>query len=179
MKNVKREWAGGGHEFRAALYALANALVDGSDRVIGTPGLAIGTSSAAAVKIVNAFGLVVAGGFETKASAEVAFTATTHDITNSTAKIQEAKYLLSIAAGGTVTITMGVIADENESDIPAIPADEVPLGVVTIQVAAGATPFNASTDLLSAAHLTDTYEDYHEVDLPGTVSAALEKLVSL
>lgn len=177
MKTVKREWAGGGHEFLAALYALANSLVDGSDRIIGTPGLAIGTSSAAAVKIVNAIGVVVAGGFETKASAEVAFTATTHDITALAAKITEAKYLLSIAAGGTVTITKGATANENESVIPAIPAADVPLGVVTIQVEAGSTDFDASTDLLSASHLTDAYEDYHEVNLPGTVSAALEKLL--
>jgi hypothetical protein len=177
MKNVKREWAGGGSEFAAAVFALANALVDGSDRIIGTPGLAIGTVSKKEVKVVNAIGLVVAGGFETKASAEVGFTATTHDITNSAAKIQEAQYLLSIAAGGTVTITKGTTANENESDIPAIPAAEVPLGVVLVQVAAGATPFDATTDDLDAAHLTVTYSDYHEVNLPGTVSAALEKLL--
>lgn len=129
------------------------------NRALSAAGLAIGTVSAAKVKIVNTVNYLSGGVFKSKASAEVAFTTTTHDIPNNPAKIQEAKYLLTLDASGNPTLTMGAIADQNLSLLPEIPAGQTPIGYVKVSVAAGATKFTANSDLLSAGHLTVTYVD--------------------
>ena len=127
---------------------------------LGKPLLAIGTSSAAAIKITNAFHLLVGGSPTTVAAAEKAFTATTHDIPANASLVQEAVYLLSADNAGAVTLTMGTIADgAGNATIPSTPANQVAFGYLRLAVAAGATDFDATTDLLSAGHLTDTYVD--------------------
>lgn len=130
------------------------------DFLLNAPGLAIGTSSAAEVKIVNPV-VYVAGGavVEDAAATEVAFTATTHDITNDADKGQEAYYTLSSVDGINLVITKGSTADEGVAVPPAAPANSAILGFIKILVEAGAVIFNATTDLLSAAHLTVTFED--------------------
>lgn len=90
-------------------------------------------------------------------AAGTAFTATTHDIAADAEAVQEAIYVLSVASGGAITITKGATADEGEAEAPATPANEVKIGEVLIQVAAGATSFDATTDALNEAHLTVTY----------------------
>lgn len=134
-------------------------------RVVSLPGLAIGSTSAAKVKITNATQIIVNGVGATVSAAEVAFTATTHDITADASAVQEAVYLLSADSAGTVTITKGTTASgAGKALIPATPAGETAIGYVRIAVEVGATDFDATTDLLSASHLTDTY-----VDLGGNV----------
>lgn len=143
-------------------YALNHqGLMDSFDyRCLSAPGLAIGTGSAAAVKIANTTTFLNAGIFKSKATAEVAFTATTHDIPANAASVQEAVYLVCLAADGTPSLTMGTIATgAGNAAIPARPANLTQIGYVRIAIAAGATPFDASTDLLSAGHITDTYVD--------------------
>lgn len=129
-------------------------------RALSAPGLVIGSTSGQKVKIANTVTYVHNGVFKSKTTAEVAFTATTHDITNDADTVQEAVYLLSLDASGTPTLTMGAIASgAGAALLPEIPSGKTPIGYVRIAVAAGATPFNASTDLLSASHLTVSYVD--------------------
>lgn len=129
---------------------------------LSDPGVAIGTSSAAKVKITNTTAFLFNGVFGSKATAEVAFTATTHDIAASASAVQEAMYLLSFSdVSGTPVLTMGTIASGSGSAVlPEIPAAHTPIGAVRVAVAAGSTKFDASTDLLSAAHITDTYYSF-------------------
>jgi hypothetical protein len=131
-----------------------------SYRCLSAAGLAIGSASAAKVKIVNTVTYLHAGIFKSKTTAEVAFTATTHDIPAHATLVQEAVYMVSLAADGTPTLTMGTIASgSGAAKLPDVPAGLAPIGYVRVAVAAGATPFDASSDLLSAVHITDTYVD--------------------
>lgn len=129
------------------------------DLMLNSPGLQIGTSSAAAVRIGNITTQVVGGAVVEHAAVEQAFTATTHDITANASLIQEAYYLVSTVDGVDHVITKGTTAGEGLAVPPAIPANAIPLGLVLIQVAAGATDFDATSDDLDAAHLTTTFED--------------------
>ncbi len=130
------------------------------DFLINAPGLAIGTSSAAEVKIVNPT-VYIAGGavVEDAAATEVAFTATTHDIAADAGKGQERYFTLSSVDGINYVITPGTIADEGVGVPAAAPANSAILGFVKVLVEAGATLFNATTDDLNASHLTTTFED--------------------
>lgn len=140
----------------------------GPDFLLNRAGLQIGTGNAAQVRNGNAISKVVGGAIAEVAASETAFTATTHDIAADAGKIQERAYLLSVQAGGTIVITPGAIADENLAEPGAVPASEAPMGTVLIKVAAGATPFDATSDLLTASHLTVTFEDWDEEVIPGT-----------
>lgn len=128
-------------------------------RALSAPGLAIGTSKPQ-VKITNTTVYLHNGIFKSKTTADTAFTATTHDIPANASTVQEACYLISLAANGAVTITMGAIATgSGKALLPEIPDGKTPIGYVRVAVSAGATPFDASTDNLDAAHLTVTYVD--------------------
>lgn len=130
------------------------------DRCLSKAGLAIGTSSTSAIKIVNTTAFVLNGIVYSKASAEVAFTATTMDIAADASAVKEAVYLLSLSNAGTPTLTMGAIATgAGNAVVPATPSGNCTIGYVRIAVAAGSTPFDASSDALSAGHLTVTYVD--------------------
>lgn len=150
----------------------------GDDFVLNRPGLAIGSVSKAEVLVGNAITYSVAGVLAELASAEHAFTATTHDITADASKIQEAIYLLSVA-GGTLTITKGTTADEDEAVPPSLPAGEALVGYVKIQVEAGTTDFDATSDDLDASHLTVTYHDANLEVLEATdLSAITARIVA-
>lgn len=125
---------------------------------LSSAGLAIGSGSKKAVKIANTVTYLNDGVFCSKTTAEVAFTATTHDIAAHATNIKEACYLISLIADGTPTITMGDIAvGEGNATVPAVPSGKTPIGYVRIHVHAGATPFDATSDDLDAAHLGVTY----------------------
>lgn len=127
------------------------------NRFIGNPTLAIGTVSKKEIKFSTAVYLND-GVFYSLTGAEVAFTATTHDITANATSVQEAVYLLSVDSAGTVTVTMGdVSTGAGTALIPEVPSGDTPMGYLRLAVAAGSTDFNATTDDLDAAHLTDTY----------------------
>ena len=143
------------------------------DLMLTAPGLAIGTSSKAAVKIANIQTYVVGGAVVELAAGETAFTATTHDITASASKVQEAYYLLSTVDGVNIVITKGSTADEDAAVPPAIPSNAIPIGLVKIKVAAGATDFDATTDELDESHLTVTFEDIDEQVYQATNLATL------
>jgi hypothetical protein len=164
----------------AAVHTVVGQLVNdvvaiqGGDALLSAPGLAIGTSSAAKVKH-NAFNVRVDGNTQLIAAAEVAFTATTHDIADPDAAGREAIYVLSVNAAGTVTITKGSDAALGAAVAPATPAGEVKMGEVKV-AHDGSAIFDASTDLLSAAHLTDTYTDATLAALTSSAPAAISSV---
>lgn len=125
-------------DIRSALTKLQTNAVDS---VLSSAGLAIGTSSKAKVKIVNTFYYIIDGVLYSKTTAEVAFTATTHDV----AADKFAVFVLSIDAAGTVTMTKSADADTlAEVVLPAVPDDEVVVGLVIINPT-GTGIFDAST----------------------------------
>jgi len=155
-------------------------------RALASAGLAIGTASKAKLLIANTVIFMIAGLYYSKATAEVAFTATSMDIAANASSVQEAVYLLSLAANGTATITKGTTAaGAGNAAIPATPASNVAIGYARVAVAAGTTPFDASTDELDAAHLTVTYTNVYSLgdsaellsslgisEFPGSVAGA-------
>ncbi|HUV66108.1 MAG TPA: hypothetical protein VMW24_19605 [Sedimentisphaerales bacterium] len=137
---------------------------------ITPPTLAIGTSSAAAVKN-SAFSYQIGQYTYSKAAAETALAGDT---------IPDGKYgayLLSIDEDGTITVTDGATnatgwdtAAQAINDLPGTPADEAVMGYVVVYTS-GAT-FIPGTTLLSAATVTDTYTDGRP-DMRGMPEACL------
>jgi hypothetical protein len=125
-----------------------------------SPALKIGTSSKKAVRNNSAFSFTDDGVTETKAAAETAFTATTHDV----ASDKEAIFVLSIATGGTITITKGDDAEIGQAVAPDTPTGEAKIGEV--KIATSGDTFDATTDDLDATWLTVTYTnwDYDSVN---------------
>ena len=118
------------------------------------PTLAIGTSSAKAVK-ASAFTFNIKGMPIAHAGAETAFTATTHDVADGYTR----KFILEVPAGGTIVITPGTAVLAGATcTAPATTAAHAKLGEV--QITADGAIFNATTDDLDASHLTVTYEDF-------------------
>lgn len=126
-------------------------------QLLTPPVLEIGTVAPEEVKH-GAFNIRVDGVTETVAAGEEAFTAVTHDIADPDANPREAIYVLSVAAGGAITITKGDTAAAGAAVAPATPAGEVKMGEVLIQHD-GSAIFDATTSALDAAHLTVTYTD--------------------
>jgi len=133
----------------------------GGIAIVGTPALAIGSSSKA--KVLNGeFTVVRNGVVSTIASAETAFTATTHDIADG----KEAIFLVYLNGSNAITILKGADADADEAVCPDTPSGGLKIGEVKISVT-GAI-FNATTDDLDAAHVTDTYTNKTDVPLALT-----------
>lgn len=152
--------------------AAASALKRAGNNCHSAAGLVIGSSSAKKIKITNTVLFTILGVFKSKTTAETAFTATTHDITAVAGSIQEAVYLVSLDASGTVTITKGTTATgSGNAEIPSCPAGNAAIGYLRLAVAAGSTDFDASSDDLSAGHLTDTYVDYSAIGGDELVTA--------
>lgn len=130
------------------------------NRALTAAGLTIGSVSTTKVKIANTVTFLNAGVFHSKATAEVAFTASTHDIQAKTDSVQEAMYLLCLDGSGTASITKGATSTgAGTALLPEIPAGLTPIASVRIAVAAGSTNFTAGTSNLSDAQLTVTYKD--------------------
>ena len=132
------------------------------NRCMFNAALAMGSLSKAKVKIVtgvDANNLYSIEGkiYAAPAAQEIAFTATTDDIAADSATVQEKTYLIMLDSAGTGSILGGDQADTGESLAPEPPATKCVVGKVVLQVAAGATDFDASTDELDESHITDTY----------------------
>lgn len=147
--------------FRTAVSSVQTVLGDMS---LTSAGLAIGVGSKKEVLIANTVTYLIDGVFCSKTTAEVAFTATTHDIADGSERV----YVLSLQANGTCTITAGTeVVGAGNAAIPSAPAGEAVIGYVRI-FASGAI-FNATTDDLDAAHITDTYTNV--AFLTGAITA--------
>jgi hypothetical protein len=139
-----RNTAGGTYADNA-ITEFNKALARWNTALFSVPGLAIGSGDKAKVKIVNTLVYRYAGVAKTKTAAEVAFTATTHDLVKNT----QAYYVYTMIADGTVTVTMGTpVADGATPVIPTPPAGLV-LGYVLIHAATAAI-FDATTTELDA-----------------------------
>ena len=144
---------------QAALQAILQKLLKPTG-CWSNPEIVIGTSSTTKIKFTNRVQFTIAGvvGTPVAAATETAFTTTTHNITANASSVQEAVYLVTVVAGGTVTITKGTTATgAGNAVIPDPPASSAVVGYVRVAVAAGATNFAANSDALSAGHLTVTY----------------------
>ena len=150
--------AGGSQALMTRLDAIDTQL---KYQCLSNPGVVIGSTSAATVKITNTTVYTHGGVFKSKTTAEVPFTATTHDIPADADSVQEACYLLCLAADGTASLVMGDIATGSGAALwPAHPGNLTPIGGVRVAVAAGATNFDATSDNLSAGHITDTFYSF-------------------
>ena len=73
------------------------------------------------------------------------------------------KYLVSIIADGTVTVTKGNdAATAVLALLPDLPADSAPVGYFQVATS-GAGTFIAGTTALDAAQVTDTYQDVSSI----------------
>jgi len=102
-----------------------------------------GTSAVTAWR-VEAFTYAVRGLIESKAAAETAFTATTHDVAAS----KEAWFVLTIASGGALTITKATDQTIGTKLLPQAPDNQVVVGYLGIVTNAGGI-WDASTDDLA------------------------------
>lgn len=111
-------------------------------------GLAQGATANTSIKTTSTFAYTSTGVLKSKATAEVPFTTTTHDIPANASAVQERVYMVTVNAAGTLAITAGTIASgAGNAALPERPSTDgtTPIGYVRITVAAGATPFTAGT----------------------------------
>jgi hypothetical protein len=135
-------------------------------------GLAIGSVSKKTFRTQNTVTFTSNFVPSTRTAVAIALTDNTHDITASTSSVQEAVYLVTVASGGTVTVTKGATSSgAGTAKIPDVPAGGTPIGYARIAVAAGSTSFAATGDDLDAAHLSVTYSDVMGPLLPRFDSA--------
>lgn len=162
IMNLPAKQAGLGDKLDAVITLLNSLKVALLYQCLSNPALAIGaTTPKKGVTITNTTTYLIDGVIKSKTTAEVAFTATVHDIANDATVVREAVYLISLQGDGTPIVTKGVEASgAGNALIPAAPAGECPIGYARVAVDAGATPFDATTNDLDAAHLTVTYVNF-------------------
>lgn len=137
-------------------------------KLLGTAvaGLTIGSTSKKEIRQNTAVDWMLNGVKQSqKAAAEVGFTATTHDISPNASTVQERCYTVYLTSAGALAILAGPQATGSGNakiQITGIPYNSVILGYLRLEVAAGSTPFDATTNDLDAAHLTDTYVNFAE-----------------
>lgn len=144
--------------------------------VLSDAGLRIkGGSASPLAQNENAVVFLIDGVYKSKAQADIAFTATTHDIAADAGAVQEAVYAVSLQGDGTITVTMGEIASGAGNAVaPQAPEGEALVGYIRVAVDAGATDFDASSDDLDASHLTVTFEDRAFASVEPEVEAATD-----
>jgi len=145
--------------FKALLDDIEEDLnVVNNDKILGNPTLAIGSSSKKKVKN-SAFSVMRDGVISLIASTETDFTATTHDLAKSTGAV----YNVYLDATNTIKILKGTATAGGTGAVcPATPSGGMKIGEVKIVVNADAI-FNATTDDLDSAHITDTYTNKLDV----------------
>jgi len=150
---------------RKPLSELQSAVVD---MAMTDAGLTIGTSANTAVKIANSVYAFCNGIMTLKTTAEVAFTATTHDVTADAFRI----FVLSLASDGTVTITAGTEgASLALATLPVVPSNEAILGFVIINPT-GTGDFDAGTTALDDGTVVPNavYQDCSGAPNPNAIA---------
>jgi len=129
------------------------------NHILSLPGLVIGTTSAAAVKIANTTNYLSAGFGKSKATAEIAFTA---GAASNIANGQEQVFMLQLDGSGNgllIPSQYGPTTGAGTCPLPELPSDGLTcIGYCRI-FCGGASTFTAATTLLSATGLTVTYYD--------------------
>lgn len=137
------------------------------NRCVQACGLAEGTN-ANTIKTANAVSFVVNGQLYTKGATDnIAMTAAAQQAIST-----YCLYLVSIVAGGTVTVTKGTSVATDTAVLPALPADSAPLGFFKV-VTDGSTTFTSGTTDLGAAGLTVTYGDLSVVNSGTSASTTI------
>ena len=127
------------------------AVASGQSALLTSGGLAIGTASAAAVKVSNTIHALVGGVLVTAAGAEVALTGI--DIADGTTNVVG----IFVNAAGTLSAVAGTAGATLAAVVPPqANATRALVGYVVIANASG-DEFDGGTTLLSAANVTDTY----------------------
>jgi hypothetical protein len=152
---------GGGSGLGNILDAIIT-FIKGPEALLTAALLAIGSSAKQKVKIVaDPVYYRRDGNLKTIAGAEVAFTATGHDIQGHATLDKAAWYLIAIDDSDAYVIVKGATATAGLELKPGVPAGYVALGYVNILVEFNVSPaiFDATTDELDESHLTVVYED--------------------
>ena len=133
------------------------------DYPVSKPGLTFGSTDASKVKNAAAFDYTINGVKYSKAISETAFAGTEGAIPS--AGDLYGAWRVVIDAAGTTTIQEAAANDTGYATaalalaaLPAVPADKAGLGTVTV-LAADGTAFTPGTTELSAANITDAYDD--------------------
>ena len=159
LKNVNQHTGSIADNRDGTLINLLLSPVDNAlaNRAINTPGIVIGSASAAKVKIGNATACMINGKLVLIAGQEVAFTATTDDIADGYINV----FLVTVNAAGTVALEGGqaalIASGAAAVVLPEVAANKAVIGFMTVSTLAAA--FDASTTLLSAGTVTDLYYD--------------------
>lgn len=167
MSNLKDQLKNGCPLLAAA--ALGDFMKDVKDIINGeTTGLlssvtlALGTTSAKALKVGANVCAFVGVGSKAKVGSEVAFTADDHDV----AAAKFAAFRVSIESTGTITLTKGADQDTEVlalANVPAVPAAGVDLGYIVVTGVFDATTTDLAADLYPAtAHVLDAYSELDE-----------------
>ncbi len=149
---------GSSENLRTQFNALLADLVTRSsgDGILTTPVIAVG--SGATTPGHDAFECRVNGVSYHKAAADVALTATTHDIASHATDF-ERTYDFSVDAAGAVIITAGAVAAVGASVRGVTPAGNLPIGKLVL-VGITNTLFDATTHDIDGAQTTSaTYSD--------------------
>lgn len=151
-------------ELKSDLNLLRNNFLNCS---LTAAGLAEGTN-AATIKTVNTVNYSIGGQLYTKAATDnIAITATAQQAISTFCL-----YLVSIDAGGTVTVTKGTELGTDTAVLPALPASSAPIGAFKIATD-GATTYTGGTTDNGAAGITDTYYDLMFVNSGADASTAV------
>lgn len=127
--------------------ALTKLQINVCDMALSSAGLAIGSGSKKKILIANTVYAVIDGVLVKKTTAEIDFTAITHDVANA----KFAVFVLSMVAAGTITVTKSADAATLAAVVfPAVPADSVVIGFVIINPT-GTGAFDATTTDLDDA----------------------------
>lgn len=151
------------------LKADLNLMYDNGE-CFGPAGLAEGTN-ANTLQVATAFNYRIGNLIYTKAITDnIAMTALAVQAVSTFCK-----YLVSINAAGTVTLTKGTEVATDASVLPAVPASNCAVGYINVATD-GSTTFTSGTTDLGAAGITDTYVDLAFVDngadAPSAIAAA-------
>jgi len=117
-------------------------------------GLTLGSSSKAKLKLANNVLALINGKPVLVTAAEVAFTATTHNIADGSINM----FALTVDSAGTMYIEAGVAATTLANvKPPVVSKDRAVIGIATIATSGAA--FTAATTELDAGTITDLYYD--------------------
>lgn len=204
MSDVKRSWGSSATEAGARFFALLNSIVAAlqgsslslflSDRLLSSAGAAIGGTDTSVSTIAFTYQIGAAAGKYNTFKAKGAVAAGTALAAGTIPINKWGVYLFSIAANGTISCTAGAANFGAGYDteaaalaaVPATPANQAPVCVVTVQTEVGSA-FIGNTDALAGgasgnpANATNYYNCGANYASGGQVlqSAGLDELEAL
>lgn len=128
------------------------------NHALGNAGVAIATDTAK-VASGNAIDFINQGLLKTKAATDDEFTLSGTALNAGADTAEKCRFLLTRQADGTPVATQGaIVAAASAAVLPAVPANETPIGYIEVETDASTT-FTPGTTGLDTAGITDTYVD--------------------